>query len=147
VITTLEKVFEAFEMMDDWEQRYEYVISLGKKLPPMPPEEKKGNEVRGCMAQVWLSKRVDPGPPLRLIFSGDSDSTIVKGLISIIFLLSSNKTPQEILSADFHGVFSKLGLDSNLMLNRRNGFYSMVERIKALAAEAAGPASAATSSA
>jgi len=133
----LEELADTFEMLGDWEERYRYLIELGRKLPPLPEaEHNEANKVRGCMSQVWMSARTEPGPPLKLHFSGDSDAHIVKGLIAVVFMLYSDRTPREILDTDIGGAFARLGLDSNLSMNRRNGFYSMVERIKAMAAQA-----------
>jgi cysteine desulfuration protein SufE len=133
----LDELAETFEMLGDWEERYRYLIELGRKLPAMPADgHGEANKVRGCMSQVWLSGRVDPGPPLRLVFTGDSDAHIVKGLIAVLLKLTSGRTPREILDADIGAAFSRLGLESHLTMNRRNGFYAMVERIRTLAAQA-----------
>lgn len=135
----LDELAETFEFLGDWEERYRYLIELGRKLPPMPEaEHTDANKVRGCMSQVWLTHRVEPGPPLTLEFRGDSDAHIVKGLIAVLLSLTSGKTPQQILDTDIASAFARLGLDSNISMNRRNGFYSMVERIKAMAAQTAG---------
>ena len=140
----LEELADTFEMLGDWEERYRYLIELGRKLPPLPEaEHNEANKVRGCMSQVWMSARTEPGPPLKLHFSGDSDAHIVKGLIAVVFMLYSDRTPREILDTDIGGAFARLGLDSNLSMNRRNGFYSMVERIKSMAAQAVGETSSA----
>lgn len=137
----LDDLAETFDMLGDWEERYRYLIDLGRKLEPMPPDEHtEENKVRGCMSQVWLSARTEAGPPLRLHFRGDSDAFIVKGLIAVLLALYSGCTAQEILDTDLHEAFSRLGLESNLTMNRRNGFYSMVERIRTLAAAAVTPA-------
>lgn len=131
---TLDELADSFEMLGDWEERYRYLIELGRKLPAMPEaEHSEANKVRGCMSQVWLTAHENPGPPLRLHFNGDSDAHIVKGLVAILLMLYSDRTPQEILATDLHEAFSRLGLESNLTMNRRNGFYAMIERIKALA--------------
>lgn len=127
----VDELIENFEFLGDWEERYRYIIELGRKLPPMPAEDhNETTKVRGCMSQVWLSHRVEAGPPLRLEFVGDSDAHIVKGLIALLFLLLSGKTPQEILDTDVNGVFERLGLEAHISMNRRNGFYAMVERIR-----------------
>lgn len=140
----LEELADTFEMLGDWEERYRYLIELGRKLPPLPEaEHNEANKVRGCMSQVWMTARTEPGPPLKLHFSGDSDAHIVKGLIAVVFMLYSDRTPREILDTDIGGAFARLGLDSNLSMNRRNGFYSMVERIKSMAAQAVGETSSA----
>ena len=137
----LDELVETFEFLGDWEERYRYLIDLGRKLPPMPEaDHSEANKVRGCMSQVWLTHKVDPGPPLRLQFQGDSDAHIVKGLIALLFELCSGRTPQQILDTDIGSAFARLGLESHITMNRRNGFYAMVERIKAMAAEAIHPA-------
>lgn len=134
----LDELAETFEFLGDWEERYRYLIDLGRKLPPMPEtDHTEANKVRGCMSQVWLTHRVEPGPPLTLEFQGDSDAHIVKGLIAVLLSLTSGKTPQQILDTDIASAFGRLGLESNISMNRRNGFYAMVERIQAMAAQAA----------
>jgi cysteine desulfuration protein SufE len=126
-----EELIETFEFLGDWEERYRYLIDLGRKLPPLPDADHNDtNKVRGCMSQVWLTHRLEPGSPPRLSFLGDSDAHIVKGLIALLFALLSDKTPQQILDTDVTGVFERLGLESHISMNRRNGFYAMVERIR-----------------
>ncbi len=134
----IEELADVFEMLGDWEERYRYLIELGRKLPPLPENaHSEVNKVRGCMSQVWLVSQLDPGPPTRLRFLGDSDAHIVKGLIALLLAVVSDRTPQEILDIDVGAVFTRLGLENHITMNRRNGFYSMVERIKLLAADAA----------
>ena len=131
----IEELAEIFEMLGDWEERYRYLIELGRKLPPLPDEaHNEQNKVRGCMSQVWLVSETEPGPPLKLRFLGDSDAHIVKGLIALLFVVVSDRTPKEIVDIDVGAVFTRLGLENHITMNRRNGFYSMVERIKQLAA-------------
>ncbi|MFC4249941.1 MAG: SufE family protein [Sinimarinibacterium flocculans] len=131
-----QELIETFEFLGDWEERYRYLIDLGRKLEPLPEaEHSEANKVRGCMSQVWLTHRVEPGSPPRLTFLGDSDAHIVKGLIALLLQLLSGRTPQEILDADVNGVFERLGLESHISMNRRNGFYAMVERIRQIARE------------
>jgi cysteine desulfuration protein SufE len=133
----IDELAENFELLGDWEERYRYLIDLGRKLPPMPEaDHNEVNKVRGCMSQVWLTHQIKPGPPLTLEFQGDSDSHLVKGLIALLLLLTSGKTAQEILDTDIASIFTRLGLESHITMNRRNGFYSMVERIRAMAAAA-----------
>jgi cysteine desulfuration protein SufE len=137
----LDELVENFELLGDWEERYRYLIELGRKLPPMQDSDKtEANKVRGCMSQVWLTGETRPGPPLKLQFRGDSDAHIVKGLIAILFELCSDRTPRQILDTDVASAFTRLGLENHITMNRRNGFYAMVERIKAMAAAAATPA-------
>lgn len=137
-----EHLIETFELLGDWEERYRYLIELGRKLPPLPEADHvDANKVRGCMSQVWLTHRIEPGPPLRLEFQGDSDAHIVKGLIALLFALLSGRTPQQILETDVSGMFERLGLESHISMNRRNGFYAMVERIRQTAQQAQGAVS------
>lgn len=131
-------LIERFEFFDDWEERYTYLIDLGRKLKPMPEELKtEQNLVRGCISRVWLVQTDNGGDPQTLHFLADSDSVIVKGLIAIVLILQSGRTPHEILNADLTGLFTRLGLDDRLTANRRNGFYSMIGTIRALATAAA----------
>jgi cysteine desulfuration protein SufE len=135
---SIEAIIEDFSLLDDWEDRYRYVIELGRELPPLPAAERtEANKVRGCMSQVWLASTLVPGPPARLELRGDSDAHIVKGLIALLFKLYAGRSPREILALDARSVFERLGLETHITMNRRNGFYAMVERIRALAENAA----------
>ena len=134
----VDELVESFAMLGEWEERYRYLIDLGRKLPPLPEAERtEANKVRGCMSQVWLASTLVPGPPARLELRGDSDAHIVKGLIALLFKLYAGLTPREILALDAKSVFERLGLENHITMNRRNGFYSMVERIRVLAENAA----------
>lgn len=131
---TIDDLIENFEYLDDWEERYRYLIDLGKKLTPLADEHKTaGNKVHGCMSQVWFIHEVDGGAPATITFTADSDAFIVRGLIAVLLTMYSGKTPAEILGADIDAVFAKLGLANHLSINRRNGFFSMVERIQLIA--------------
>ena len=129
---SIDDLVEDFELFEDWEERYRYIVDLGKKLPPMPEEEKiEDNKVRGCMSQVWMTSQVDDSTePSTLSFRADSDAFIVKGLIAILLELYSGRTPQEITELDATEALTRLGLESHLSPNRRNGFVAMVGRIK-----------------
>ncbi len=130
----IDELADTFELLGDWEERYRYLIELGRKLPPMAESEHDdAHKVRGCMSQVWLAHTRQDGPPLRLEFRGDSDAHIVKGLIALLLGLTSGRTPSEILDIDLAAAFTRLGLEQHISMNRRNGFYSMVERIKQMA--------------
>ncbi|ROH93060.1 SufE family protein [Stagnimonas aquatica] len=129
----IDELAETFELLGDWEERYSYLIDLGRKLPALAEAERnEETKVRGCMSQVWLVGGLESDGRMR--FNGDSDSSLVKGLIALLMALVNGKTPGEILALDIAGSFQRLGLESNITVNRRNGFYSMVERIRALAA-------------
>ena len=130
----IEEIADTFELLGEWEERYRYLIELGRDLPPMPEaEHDEAHKVRGCMSQVWLAHSTTDDAPPRLEFRGDSDAHIVKGLIALLFKLTSGKTAQEILDLDLADAFARLGLEQHISMNRRNGFYSMVERIKQMA--------------
>ena len=130
---TLENICANFDLLDDWEDRYRYVIELGRSLPPLPEAERtETNKVRGCASQVWLVTDVDgtvAGIAPRISFKGDSDAHIVRGLIAILFAIYSGRRADEILRIDAQSVFRRLGLAEHLTPQRSNGFASMVERI------------------
>lgn len=129
-------IFDDFALLDDWEDRYRYVIELGKALPEMSAELKTDtNKVRGCVSQVWLATSVQDG---RLHIVGDSDALIVRGLVAILLAIYQDQTPDYIIRTDAREVFTKLGLKEHLTPQRSNGFSSMVERIRADAEAAVG---------
>lgn len=130
----IDELTDTFELLSDWEDRYRILIDLGRKLPALADADKiEANRVQGCTSMVWLVEAIEPGNPPHLHFRTDSDSFIVKGLLAIIQMVYSGRTPQEILDTDIKEVFSRLGLEQNLSPNRRSGFFATVERIKALA--------------
>ena len=132
---TIEDIAETFDLLGEWEERYAYLIELGRKLPPLAEGERsEASKVRGCMSQVWLVGGVQADGSMH--FNGDSDSTLVKGLIALLMVMVNGKPAAEILAADIAASFRQLGLESHITVNRRNGFFSMVERIRALAAAA-----------
>ena len=133
---TLDALVEDFDLLGDWEERFRYVIDLGRTLEPLTDDERSdANKVRGCASQVWLvSERTPEG---RLRFRGDSDAHIVRGLIAILLKLYSDRTPREILDTDARAAVEKLGLPGALSTQRSNGLFAMVERIKSVAAAAA----------
>jgi cysteine desulfuration protein SufE len=142
-MTSIDDIRENFELLDDWDDRYRYVIELGRTLEPMPEEEHSAaNKVNGCVSQVWLQKLVDRdgGAPI-LRYRGDSDAHIVRGLVAIVLALYSGRTPQEILATDAISVFDEFGFRDHLTPQRSNGLRSMVERIKTDAKEALAEAS------
>jgi len=133
---TLEEVMDTFELLEDWEDRYRYIIELGRKLPGLPEDAYcDENKVRGCASQVWFISRKD-GPEPRLILLGDSDAHIVKGLIALLLLIYSGKTPEEIRSTDAREILGQFELEQHLSPMRANGLHSMLQRIQELAAGA-----------
>jgi cysteine desulfuration protein SufE len=131
---TIDEIIENFSLLEDWDDRYRYVIELGRSLPPLAEgEHNETNKVQGCASQVWLATQVAPngaGGPV-LTFLGDSDAHIVRGLIAILFAVYSGRHARDILATDAIAVFERLGLREHLTPQRSNGFRSMVERIRA----------------
>ena len=121
---------------EDWADRYQYIIGLGAKLPPLDDQYRTDTyKVDGCLSQVWLhTEIVDEGPQKRLRFNADSDSAIVKGLFAILHILFSDKTADEILAVDLDEAFAKIGLEQHISPNRRNGFFAMLEEMRRAAA-------------
>ncbi|KLK92735.1 cysteine desufuration protein SufE [Microvirga vignae] len=132
MLPTIDEIVSNFELLDDWEERYRYVIELGRMMEPLPEEaHTEANKVKGCASQVWLETRLDQSngrPVLNLI--GDSDAHIVRGLVALMIALYNGKTPEEALSTDALGLFKELGLAEHLTPQRSNGVRSMVERIR-----------------
>ena len=125
----LDDLSEEFTLLDDWEDRYRYIIDLGRTLEPLSEaEHTDANKVRGCASQVWLV--TEPESEGRLRFRGDSDAHIVRGLIAILLRLYSDRSPAEILDVDANGAYERLGLSGALTAQRSNGLFSMVERIR-----------------
>ena len=135
----IDELVDNFSFLDDWEDRYRYLIELGRGLEPLDDSERNpATKVRGCASQVWLISRAKGhGPDAVLSFRGDSDAHLVRGLIAVVFTLFSEKTAREILTTDEKAVFTKLGLNDHLTSQRSNGLASMVRRIKSDAAAAA----------
>ena len=134
MMTAIEEIVENFGLLDEWDDRYRYVIELGRTLTPLPDgAHVDANKVQGCASQVWLVTNVKPngasGPILT--FQGDSDAHIVRGLIAILFALYSGKSARDILAIDSLALFDRIGLRENLTPQRSNGLRSMVERIRA----------------
>jgi len=129
--TSFEEILADFELLDEWEDRYRYVIELGRKLEPLPEEERNAtNKVQGCVSQVWLSTTVRPDGTPRLTFIGDSDAHIVRGLVAILLAIYSGKTADEILSIDARQTLGVLHLNEHLTPQRSNGLMAMVKRIQ-----------------
>jgi len=138
--TALAELEEEFDVLVDWEERYRYVIDLGRDLAPLAASERSdANKVRGCASQVWLV--TEPGADGTSRFRGDSDAHIVRGLIAILLTLYSSHTPQQILATDAIAVFDEFGFREHLTPQRSNGLRAMVERIRSDAREALAAAS------
>jgi cysteine desulfuration protein SufE len=132
LMADIDEIIDNFSLLDDWDDRYRYLIELGRELPPLAAEaHNDANKVRGCASQVWLDTRVRPngaaGPVLT--FVGDSDAHIVRGLIAILFAMYSGRSAKDILATDAVALFEKMGLREHLTPQRSNGFRSMVDRI------------------
>ena len=129
----IDGIIDDFSVLDDWDDRYRYLIELGRELPPLAEAaHRSANKVQGCASQVWLDTTVrpnGPGGPV-LTFAGDSDAHIVRGLFAVLFAIYSGKSAKDILAQDAVKVFEGLGLKEHLTPQRSNGFRSMVERIR-----------------
>lgn len=133
-MASIDDILADFDVIDDWEERYRYVIELGKALPPLDEADRTdANKVRGCASQVWLATRVesDPAGVPRLIFTGDSDAHIVKGLVAVMLAIYSGRTPDEILALDPEPIFTAISLRDHITPQRANGVNAMIERIRA----------------
>lgn len=125
----LDELLEEFDLFDDWEERYRYIIDLGKELAPLSDDEKtEATRVRGCASQVWLV--MDSAPEGILKFRGDSDAFIVRGLIAVLIRLLNDLPYSEIQDFSIRDALTRLGLDEALSSQRTNGLMSMVERLK-----------------
>lgn len=130
---TIDEIIDNFELLDEWDDRYRYIIELGRSLPELPDDARtEANKVRGCVSQVWVTTNVRPngaeGPVLD--FHGDSDAHIVRGLIAILLALYSGKPARSIVATDAKALFEKLGLQEHLTPQRSNGFRAMVDRMQ-----------------
>lgn len=138
----IDDLAENFSLFDDWEDRYRYIIDLGRKMAPLPESDKvQANKVDGCMSQVWLTHTSEnDNGTVRLRFFADSDAHIVKGLLAVLLILFSGKTAEQILAVDADAELARLELDQHISPNRRNGVTSVVQTIRGLASQALGGA-------
>ena len=137
-LQSIEGIIDDLGFLDDWEDRYRYIIEIGRALPPLPEADRiDENKVRGCASQVWLASTIEPheGEPI-LTFKGDSDAQIVRGLVALALALYSGKRASEIVSTDAVEIFGRIGLKEHLSAQRSNGFRSLVDRIRNEAAQA-----------
>lgn len=124
----IQELIDNFELLDDWEDKYRYIIELGEKLEPLDDRFKTDDwKVQGCTSQVWL---VPEKHDNKIVFKADSDAMIVKGLLSIVLMIFSNNSAKEIKDIEAGDIFVKLRLEEHLTPSRRNGLFSMVEKIK-----------------
>lgn len=138
-MATIEQIIEDFSFLDEWEDRYRYVIELGKALPDLPASEKTAeNKVQGCASQVWLVSHKGEGADPVMTFEGDSDAHIVRGLVAIVLAIYSGHKASEIAATDAIDMFNTIGLVEHLSSQRANGLRSMIKRIRAEAVVAAG---------
>ncbi|MBS7539348.1 SufE family protein [Ancylobacter lacus] len=129
---SIDTIIEDFELLDSWDDRYRYLIELGRRLPPFPEALRtEATKVQGCASQVWLVSHPTADESGRLSFEGDSDAHIVRGLVAILLALYSGRTAGEILAIDPGATFERIGLRDHLTPQRSNGLRSMVERIRA----------------
>jgi len=139
--TSIETIRDDFAFLDDWEERYRYIIELGNDLPPFPETARdEHHKVRGCVSQVWLDTQIGEGPDPVITFRGDSDAHIVRGLVAIMLALFSGRRASEILTTDAEETMRLLGLDEHLTPQRANGLRAMVRRMKDEASAAVGVA-------
>ena len=130
-MASLEQILDDFAFLDEWEDRYRYVIELGKALPDLADDQKTSqNKVQGCASQVWLVSHIDGGADPVMTFDGDSDAHIVRGLVAIVLAVYSGRTASQIAATDAIEIFDRIGLVEHLSSQRANGLRSMVKRIR-----------------
>jgi cysteine desulfuration protein SufE len=138
---TLDEVVETFELLGDWDQRYQYLVELGQKLPPLPEAARiEDNKVKGCMSQVWIQAYRDPEADHRIHYHGDCDTTIIKGVLTLLIQLVDRRRVEEIEQLDVDEFFERLELHEHLSPNRHVGVYAIVELMKKRARELDAPA-------
>lgn len=132
---TIEQLNEAFAFLEDWEDRYRFIMDLGKKLPPIPESERTDeNLVHGCQSTVWVSAASPGGPGSAVVLHADSDSDLVKGLAAMVVIMLSGRGASEMATFDVESRFDQLGLHEHLSPTRSNGLHGMVRQVKARAA-------------
>ncbi|GAB1581378.1 SufE family protein [Phyllobacterium phragmitis] len=128
---TIDDIVADFDILDEWEDRYRYVIDLGRDLTPYPDDARDAaHKVQGCVSQVWLKTEIGEGPDPEITFLGDSDAHIVRGLVAIVLALYSGRRASEILAIDPESILKTLGLDEHLTPQRSNGLRAMIRRIR-----------------
>lgn len=131
-MSEIDDIASDFEFLEDWEQRYQYLTELGEALEPMPEAEKtEENRVKACMSKVWVKALPDPHNPGKLVFHGDCDTAIIKGVVALLVNLFQNKSPDQIVDMDVDALFDRIRLAENLSPTRHVGVYAIVEQMKA----------------
>lgn len=131
-ISDLKSIADSLELLGDWEERYQYLIDLGERLPEMPTGLKtEENKVKGCMSQVWVHAYRNSQNPANIQFHGDSDTAIIKGVLALLIQLAGGHSAQEVQNLDMDEIFKRLHLDEHLSPNRHVGVYAIVEKIQA----------------
>lgn len=134
----LDEIVEVFELLGDWDARYQYLVELGEHMEPMPDQEKsEDNRVKGCMSQVWVQAHPVPEQPKHVFYHGDCDTAVIKGVLALLIKMASNKSTDEVEKLDVDEVFERLNLDEHLSPNRHVGVYAIVELMKSQARELA----------
>ena len=132
-------IVESFDLLGDWDQRYQYLVELGERMPVMPaPDKREENRVKECMSVVHVAARQDPQHPGRLVYYGDCDTAVIKGVVALLVGLFSGKTPQEVAELDVDALFAGLHLEDHLSPNRHVGVYAIVDKMKGQARAIAG---------
>lgn len=132
---SIEQLIDDFELLGDWDARYQYLVELGERLPPMADKLKtEDNRVKACMSKVWISAYPDPDDPEKIQFHGDCDTAIIKGVLALIIQVASGHTAEEIAQLDFDQLFGRLALAEHLSPNRHVGIYAIVDVLKQQAA-------------
>ncbi len=131
---SIERIATTFELLQDWEERYQFIYDLGKRLPPLPDQYKDSDhQVHGCMSKVWFHIAPDAENSSCLKVAGESDTAVIQGIVAILVALYSDKALDEFLAIDADEVFSRLGIYEHLSPNRHVGVYAMVEKLRELA--------------
>jgi cysteine desulfuration protein SufE len=139
-MTRLSDMVDTFELLGDWDTRYQYLVELGEQLPPIPDSERiEANRVKACMSKVWVYAREDPAMAGHIHFDGDCDTGIIKGVLALLIQLADGKTLAEIEAIDMDEFFERLQLGEHLSPNRHVGVYAIVDLMKQQAAAAVRP--------
>jgi cysteine desulfuration protein SufE len=134
-MTDIDDIVDTFELLGDWDSRYQYLVELGEQLAPMADEDKtEQNRVKACMSKVWVRARHDTTHPETVRFDADCDTAVIKGVVALLVDLFAGKTPREVLDADVDRLFERLQLAEHLSPNRHVGIYALVDLMKAQAA-------------